>query len=120
MRERWIEERAERVREHGERVEADLSRHPLVTRPGPRRIPRRTDDTRTVEEMIDRHVAAPGLGPDFTVHSPRSTAPAEDRERGSDIVDLRDSAGYADPGTALAGIRSRDRLGEGPASAPKY
>ena len=36
------------------------------------------------------------------------------RERGSDIIDLQDFAGHADPRTTLTYIRSRDRLSKSP------
>jgi integrase/recombinase XerD len=36
-----------------------------------------------------------GLDPNVTVHSARVTAPTTARERGSDIIDLQDFAGYA-------------------------
>ena len=42
-------------------------------------------------------------------HSFRVTAPTTARERGSDIIDLQDFAGHADPRTTLTYIRSRDR-----------
>ena len=35
-------------------------------------------------------------------------------EQGSDIIDLQDFAGHADPRTTLTYIRSRDRLSKSP------
>jgi integrase len=65
---------------------------------------------RAVEKLIERYVAALGLDPNVTVHSLRVTALTTARERGSDIIDLQDFAGHADPRTTLTSIRSRDRL----------
>jgi hypothetical protein len=42
------------------------------------------------------------------------------RERGSDIIDLQDFAGHADPRTTLTYIRSRDRRSKSPAYVLKY
>ena len=60
--------------------------------------------TRAVEKLIGRYVTA------------LTTA----RERGSDIIDLQDFAGHADPRTTLTYIRSRDRLSKSPAYVLKY
>jgi integrase/recombinase XerD len=76
--------------------------------------------TRTVEKLIGRYVAALGLDPAVTVHSLRVTALTTARERGSDIIDLQDFAGHADPRTTLTYIRSRDRLSKSPAYVLKY
>src|SRR5208337_3415895 len=76
--------------------------------------------TRTVEKLIGRYVAALGLDPNVTVHSLRVTALTTARERGSDIIDLQDFAGHADPRTTLTYIRSRDRLSKSPAYVLKY
>jgi integrase/recombinase XerD len=54
------------------------------------------------------------------VHSLRVTALTTARERGSDIIDLQDFAGHADPRTTLTYIRSRDRLSKSPAYVLKY
>ena len=62
---------------------------------------------------------AGGLPAD-TVHSLRVTALTTARERGSDIIDIQDFAGHADPRTTLTYIRSRDRLSERPAYVLKY
>ena len=56
----------------------------------------------------------------MTVHSLRVTALTTARERGSDIIDLQDFAGHADPRTTLTYIRSRDRLSKSPAYVLKY
>ena len=42
------------------------------------------------------------------------------RERGSDIIDLQDFAGHADPTTTLTYIRNRDRLSKSPAYVLRY
>ena len=76
--------------------------------------------TRAVEKLIGRYVAALGLDPNVTVHSLRVTALTTARERGSDIIDLQDFAGHADPRTTLTYIRSRDRLSKSPAYVLKY
>jgi integrase/recombinase XerD len=54
------------------------------------------------------------------VHSLRVTALTTSRERGSDIIDLQDFAGYADPRTTLTYIRNRDRLSRSPAYVLRY
>ena len=74
--------------------------------------------TRAVEKLIGHYVAALGLDPAVTVHSLRALTTA--RERGSDIIDLQDFAGHADPRTTLTYIRSRDRLSKSPAYMLKY
>ena len=61
-----------------------------------------------------------GLDPNVTVHSLRVTALTTARERGSDIIDLQDFAGHADPRTTLTYIRTRDRLSKSPAYVLKY
>ncbi len=76
--------------------------------------------TRGVEKLIDRYVTALGLDSNVTVHSLRVTALTTARERGSDIIDLQDFAGHADPRTTLTYIRSRDRLSKSPAYVLKY
>jgi integrase/recombinase XerD len=76
--------------------------------------------TRAVEKLIARYVAALGLDPNVTVHSLRVTALTTARERGSDIIDLQDFAGHADPRTTLTYIRTRDRLSKSPAYVLRY
>jgi len=76
--------------------------------------------TRAVERLIDRYVVALGLDPSVTVYSLRVTALTTARERGSDIIDLHDFAGHADPRTTLTYIRSRDRPSKSPAYVLKY
>jgi integrase/recombinase XerD len=76
--------------------------------------------TRAVEKLIGRYVEALGLDPAVTVHSLRVTALTTARERGSDIIDLQDFAGHADPRTTLTYIRTRDRLSQSPAYVLKY
>ena len=70
--------------------------------------------------MIGRYVAALGLDPARSIHSLRVAALTTARERGSDIIDLQDFAGHADPRTTLTYIRSRDRLSKSPAYVLKY
>ncbi|MFL5330476.1 MAG: tyrosine-type recombinase/integrase [Gemmataceae bacterium] len=75
---------------------------------------------RAVQRLIARYVARLGLDPAVTVHSLRVTALTTARERGSDIIDLQDFAGHADPRTTLTYIRSRDRLSKSPAYVLRY
>jgi integrase/recombinase XerD len=76
--------------------------------------------TRGVEKLVERYVAALGLDRNVTVHSLRVTALTTARERGSDIIDLQDFAGHADPRTTLTYIRTRDRLSKSPAYVLRY
>jgi integrase/recombinase XerD len=76
--------------------------------------------TRAVEKLIGRYVEALGLDAAVTVHSLRVTALTTARERGSDIIDLQDFAGHADPRTTLTYIRTRDRLSKSPAYVLRY
>lgn len=75
---------------------------------------------RAVQRLVARYVARLGLDPAVTVHSFRVTALTTARERGSDVIDLQDFAGHADPRTTLLYIRSRDRLSKSPAYVLKY
>jgi integrase/recombinase XerD len=59
---------------------------------------------------------SPGKSRKLDVWKPLTTA----RERGSDIIDLQDFAGHADPRTTLTYIRKRDRLSKSPAYVLKY
>jgi integrase/recombinase XerD len=63
-----------------------------------------------VEKPLGHYVAALGLDAAVTVHSLRVTALTVACERGSDIIDLQDFAGHADPMTTLTYIHSRDRF----------
>jgi integrase/recombinase XerD len=76
--------------------------------------------TRAVLKLIKRYVVALGLDANVVTHSLRVTALTTARERGSDIIDLQDFAGHADPRTTLTYIRSRDRLSKSPACVLKY
>ncbi len=76
--------------------------------------------TRAVEKLIGRYVENLGLDPAVTVHSLRVTALTTARECGSDIIDLQDFAGHADPRTTLTYIRTRDRLSNSPAYVLRY
>src|SRR5262249_36584029 len=76
-------------------------RHGFAARPMSRR---------GVLALIKRYVKVVRPDPDVSAHSPRVTS----QERGSDIIDLQDFAGYADPRTTLTYIRNRDRLRTGP------
>jgi integrase/recombinase XerD len=58
--------------------------------------------------------------PSVTVHSLRVTALTTAHERGSDIIDLPDFAGHADPRTTLTYIRTSDWLSQSPAYVPRY
>lgn len=75
---------------------------------------------RAVQRLIERYVHRLHLDPAITVHSLRVTALTTARERGSDIIDLQDFAGHADPRTTLTYIRSRDRLSKSPAYLLAY
>lgn len=75
---------------------------------------------RGVEYLVERYVRKLGLDPAVTVHSLRVTALTTARERGSDIIDLQDFAGHADPRTTLTYIRSRERLSKSPAYILRY
>ena len=68
----------------------------------------------------DAAISYSGSNESVTVHSLRVTALTTARERGSDIIDLQDFAGHADPRTTLTYIRSRDRLSKSPAYVLKY
>ena len=54
---------------------------------------------RAVQALIKDYVRLLKLDPRVTVHSLRVTALTTARERGSDIIDLQDFAGHADPRT---------------------
>lgn len=75
---------------------------------------------RSVQHLVSRYVHRAHLDSAVTVHSFRVTALTTARERGSDIIDLQDFAGHADPRTTLTYIRSRDRLSKSPAYVLKY
>lgn len=75
---------------------------------------------RAVQSLVKNYVLALGLDSHVTVHSLRVTALTTARERGSDIIDLQDFAGHADPRTTLTYIRSRDRLSKSPAYVLRY
>jgi integrase/recombinase XerD len=75
---------------------------------------------RAVQFLVKGYVAALRLDPNVSVHSLRVTALTTARERGSDIIDLQDFAGHADPRTTLTYIRSRDRLSKSPAYVLRY
>ena len=75
---------------------------------------------RAVQKLVEGYVCRLKLDPNVTVHSLRVTALTTARERGSDIIDLQDFAGHADPRTTLTYIRSRDRLSKSPAYVLNY
>jgi integrase/recombinase XerD len=75
---------------------------------------------RAVQKLVDGYVRRLKLDPNVTVHSFRVTALTTARENGSDIIDLQDFAGHADPRTTLTYIRSRDRLSQSPAYVLRY
>jgi integrase/recombinase XerD len=75
---------------------------------------------RAVQKLVEGYVARLKLDPNVSVHSLRVTALTTAREQGSDIIDLQDFAGHADPRTTLTYIRSRDRLSKSPAYVLKY
>ncbi len=75
---------------------------------------------RAVQKLVEAYVRRLKLDPNVTVHSFRVTALTTARERGSDIINLQDFAGHADPRTTLTYIRNRDRLSKSPAYVLKY
>ena len=75
---------------------------------------------RAVQKLVAGYVRRLRLDPNVTVHSFRVTALTTAREQGSDIIDLQDFAGHADPRTTLTYIRNRDRLSRSPAYMLKY
>jgi integrase/recombinase XerD len=75
---------------------------------------------RAVQKLVKVYALRLKLDPHVTVHSFRVTALTTARERGSDIIDLQDFAGHADPRTTLTYIRSRDRLSKSPAYVLRY
>lgn len=81
---------------------------------------RKAMSRRAVQMLIEKYVRKLKLDPAVTVHSMRVTAITTARERGSDIIDLQDFAGHADPRTTLTYIRSRDRLSKSPAYVLRY
>jgi len=52
---------------------------------------------RAVQKLVDVYVRRLRLDPNVTVHSLRVTATTTAREQGTDIIDLQDFAGHADP-----------------------
>jgi integrase/recombinase XerD len=81
---------------------------------------RRPLTRRAVQKLVEGYVHRLTLDPNVTVHSFRVTALTTARENGSDIIDLQDFAGHADPRTTLTYIRSRDRLSKSPAYILRY
>jgi integrase/recombinase XerD len=75
---------------------------------------------RAVQKLVAVYVRRLKLDRNVTVHSLRVTALTTAREQGSDIIDLQDFAGHADPRTNLTYIRNRDRLSKSPAYVLKY
>jgi integrase/recombinase XerD len=75
---------------------------------------------RAVQAMVKEYVSRLRLDLNISVHSLRVTALTTAREQGSDIIDLQDFAGHADPRTTLTYIRNRDRLSKSPAYVLKY
>lgn len=82
---------------------------------GPKPITRRA-----VQKLVAVYVRRLKLDSNVTVHSLRVTALTTAREQGSDIIDLQDFAGHADPRTTLTYIRNRDRLSKSPAYILRY
>lgn len=101
--------------------EGPLFRPPLTSRGhGRDGFQRKSLSVRAVEYLVERYVKRLSLDPAVTVHSLRVTALTTARERGSDVIDLQDFAGHADPRTTLTYIRTRDRLSKSPAYVLKY
>ncbi len=70
---------------------------------------------RAVQKLVEGYILRLKLDPNVTVHSLRVTAITTARERGSDIIDLQELAGHADPRTTLTYIKVGDRLTKSPA-----
>jgi integrase/recombinase XerD len=85
-----------------------------------RRFAARPMTRRAAQKLVAGYVRRLKLDPNVTVHSLRVTALTTAREAGSDIIDLQDFAGHADPRTTLTYIRSRDRLSKSPAYVLNY
>ncbi|MEZ6140793.1 MAG: tyrosine-type recombinase/integrase [Zavarzinella sp.] len=75
---------------------------------------------RAVQKMMERSLRKLGLNPQASTHSLRVTAITTGRERGSDLIDLQDFAGHADPRTTLTYVRNRNRLNQSPSYLLKY
>ncbi len=75
---------------------------------------------RAIQKLVATYVHRLKLDPSVTVHSVRVTALTTAREQRSDIIDLQDFAGHADPRTTLTYIRNRDRLSKSPAYVLEY
>lgn len=75
---------------------------------------------RAVQRLVKEYAKRLGLDRHVSVHSLRVTALTTARENGSDILDLQEFAGHADPRTTLTYIRSRDRLSKSPAYVLRY
>jgi integrase/recombinase XerD len=114
--EQWLNFAAIRDQPHG-----PLFR-PLQTARGngKKRFAPRAMSRRAVQKLVEGYVLQLNLDPNVTVHSFRVTALTTARERGSDIIDLQEFAGHADPRTTLTYIRSRDRLSKSPAYVLMY
>ena len=83
--------------------------------------PRPHDASRAVQKLVTAFVRRLKLDPNVTVHSAFvSRRLTTAREQGSDIIDLQDFAGHADPRTTLTYIRNRDRLSKSPAYVIRY
>jgi integrase/recombinase XerD len=75
---------------------------------------------RAVQKLVERYVPRPRLDAAIPVHSLRVAALTTACANGSDILDLQDFAGHADPRTTLTYIRQGDRLSASPAYAIKH
>ena len=73
-----------------------------------------------MELLISHYVGSLNLDPSITVHSLRVTALTTARERGSEIIDVQDVAGHADPRTTLTYLRSRNHVSQSPTYVVKY
>jgi integrase/recombinase XerD len=93
------------------RIARGNGRHGFAERPMSRR---------SIQKLVQAYVRRLKLDSNATVHSLRVTALTTAREQGSDIIDLQDFAGHADPRTTLTYIRSRDRLSKSPAYVLRY
>src|SRR6516165_8917868 len=81
-------------------------RHGFANRPMTRRA---------FQALIKRSVQDLRLDHNGSLRSRRTTALTTERERGSDIIDLQDFTGHAEPRTTLTSIRNSNRLSRSPA-----
>ncbi len=75
---------------------------------------------RAVQKLLESYLRRLKLDPNVIIHSFRVTALTTARERASDIIDLQNLPGHADPRTTLTYIRNRHLLSNSPAYVLQY